>query len=696
MRNWPRRALVVAGGVMAALGLVAGSANRQLLDGPTFATHVDAVRRDDTVAARLGEQITEVVVTNNPDLAAIQPLIQSVATSAAGSDLLAAPTRRAAQTMHTALVDGDADLLVFQLTDAAAIVAAAVDRLAPVDSPVSADTAVTLAAFGSSDLRGAAAGVASTVGLLAWLLPLIAVACFAVAIVRSRARWATTAACGWALIGGSAGVGLALIAGGLATRAADTSTLRGAVLRAAWRELTTPLWTGVVAMAAIGALTVVACGARSPVAGPTAAARMQAILAGRSLGPRGKVVRDVALALVALAAIVWPDPLVETLVRVGGILLLLVAVGDLRGLATARPPRVAKAPASQPGVRRGVRIALSTAAIVLAVAGVFVLARPGHGVDAVGGAVQGEGLVCNEHTELCDRRFDDVAYVASHNAMSVTGQPGWFIGEQDDPIPAQLSQGVRALLVDVWSGVPAGGVVRTAPGSYDEALAIANEELGPEVVDAALRLADSIAGTASGTEARYLCHGLCEIGSTPFATMLGQLRTWLLTHPDEVVTLFIEDHVAADLIAADIEQAGLVPFTYTAKVGTPFPTLGEMIRAGTRLVVMLEEGSGGDAAPWLANGFELTQDTPYTFPTVESFSCAPNRGPADAPLFLVNHWLSGFGSLVSNAELVNTSDVLGSRVRQCQAERGQIPNFVGVNFVDRGDVWAVVDELNGV
>ncbi|MFT3853745.1 MAG: hypothetical protein QM733_13540 [Ilumatobacteraceae bacterium] len=94
---------------------------------------------------------------------------------------------------------------------------------------------------------------------------------------------------------------------------------------------------------------------------------------------------------------------VEALVRVGG-MLLLVAVGDLRGLAAAHPPRVAKAPVGQPSVRRGVRIALSTAAIVLAGAWVFVLARPGHRVDAVGGAVHGEGLVCNGHAELCDRR----------------------------------------------------------------------------------------------------------------------------------------------------------------------------------------------------------------------------------------------------------------------------------------------------
>ena len=101
--------------------------------------------------------------------------------------------------------------------------------------------------------------------------------------------------------------------------------------------------------------------------------------------------------------------------------------------------------------------------------------------------------------------------------------------------------------------------MRTAPSSYAEALAVTEEELGPEVVAAAVRIADSIAGVPEGPEARYLCHGLCETGSTPFLETLDELRDWLVANPDEVVTLFIEDHVDPALIAADIEAAGLLP-----------------------------------------------------------------------------------------------------------------------------------------
>ena len=62
-----------------------------------------------------------------------------------------------------------------------------------------------------------------------------------------------------------------------------------------------------------------------------------------------------------------------------------------------------------------------------------------------------------------------------------------------------------------------------------------------------------------------MCHGLCETGSTPFLDTLEQLRGWMVANPDEVVTLFIEDHVDSSLIAADVEAAGLLPISSTTR-----------------------------------------------------------------------------------------------------------------------------------
>jgi len=48
------------------------------------------------------------------------------------------------------------------------------------------------------------------------------------------------------------------------------------------------------------------------------------------------------------------------------------------------------------------------------------------------------------------------------------------------------------------------------------------------------------------------------------------------------------------------------------------------------------------------------------------------------------------------AALVNAEAVLGARAEACRKERGMLPNFVAVDFYDQGDLFAVVDRLNGV
>jgi hypothetical protein len=698
-RRWAIRGLLVVGGIMAALGLVAGHLNRNLIDGPTFAEHVDDLRRDDAVATHVGRSISTQLVQSRPDLIALLPLVEAVSIRVAGSDLLSPPVLRTAEAAHLVLTEPGADSVVLRIADGGAVVAAVIAAVAPEKAPAAADVSVTLVAIGDQSFASTTIAIARMIGLLAWLLPLAAVACLAGAILLSRDRWRATVQAGWALLWAAAAVGVVLVVGGLLVRRLDVDTLGGAVGRAAWAEFVRPLWWGVVALAVLGLTVMLTFGSEVPDALGAHGARLRALLIRRPATTAGVVARAVVVGAVGLVTIADPAGSIELATFVAGVALVLFAVIEISGLgSTARAHRAAEKGIDEsqdaPPVLRPTALFVVGGVLVLALVGVVLLARPGRDVDVA--VSTDDGQLCNGHAELCDRPFDEVAYAASHNAMSVATEPGWFIPEQLDPILVQLDQGVRALLVDVWSGRPAGTVVRTSASSYEEALAVTEEELGPDIVAAAGRIITSIAGEPEGPEARFMCHGLCETGSTPFLETLVGLRNWLAAHPDEVVTLFIEDHVDSALIAGDVEAAGLLPYVHQPVAGEPWPTLAEMIGSGKRLVVMVEEGNGGGAAPWLVNGFELTQDTPYTFPTVDSFSCDANRGPGDAPLLLLNHWLSGFSSLVTDAELVNVRDVLLTRAELCRQERGQIPNFVAVNFVTIGDVFAVVDELNGV
>lgn len=252
---------------------------------------------------------------------------------------------------------------------------------------------------------------------------------------------------------------------------------------------------------------------------------------------------------------------------------------------------------------------------------------------------------CNGHAALCERRYDQVAFAATHNAMS-SADEGWFQPNQQHALRRQLDDGVRALLLDTHY---AGGRVS-------------------------------------------LCHGVCAAGRSPLSDALGVIAGFLRDNPREVVTLIFEAHVSAADTAAEIARAGLLPAVYTHR-GT-WPTLGEMIATGRRLVIFTEQGGG--APRWYHDLWAHAWETPYRFGGSGDFTCGKNRGTEGAPLFLLNHFVTRVFPSESASREVNQWAVLGARARECQRRSGRLPNFVAVDFYATGDLLAVVDALNGV
>jgi len=254
---------------------------------------------------------------------------------------------------------------------------------------------------------------------------------------------------------------------------------------------------------------------------------------------------------------------------------------------------------------------------------------------------------CNGHVDLCLRPFDEVALPATHNSMS-NAADSWWVPNQSVGINQQLADGIRGLLLDTFYW---------------------NDDL-------------------------YLCHADCNLGNTLLADALDGIVAFLEANPREVLVLLLQDGVSAEHTAAAFVTSGLAPYVHTQYPGEPWPTLAEMIASGGRVVVTAE--AEGPPPSWYHHAWDLYSDTPYDFFSVGSFNCDLNRGQADNDLFLVNHWVSNPLSSGPNAETANAYSVLSQRVSQCRSERGQIPNLVAVDFYDRGDLFQVVDELNGV
>jgi hypothetical protein len=303
-----------------------------------------------------------------------------------------------------------------------------------------------------------------------------------------------------------------------------------------------------------------------------------------------------------------------------------------------------------------------------------------------------EVAACNLHGELCDRPLNEVAFATTHNSMSNLPDR-WIDPTQSSGIAEQLNAGIRGFQVDSYYGVDVGPVVLTSAIVRTEKM---NEELSGMAISTAEQLAGGVSGLLGAAPPEtYLCHGNCELGAIKMDDALRQFTSFLQGNPNEVLIIFIEDYISAEDTEAALEESGLADYVYTHD-GGEWPTLREMIEDGTRVLVMSERGGGEPA--WYHKGFELTQETPYRFESVEEMSgdssCVLNRGKEDSPLFQLNHFISPASQ--GTSEAVNEYQFLLERAQRCQEERGMVPNLVAVNFWGVGSVVDVVDEINGV
>lgn len=273
------------------------------------------------------------------------------------------------------------------------------------------------------------------------------------------------------------------------------------------------------------------------------------------------------------------------------------------------------------------------------------------------------GLPCNTWEELCNVAYDKVSFPVAHAAMANTAS-FWDFPAQRKPLRTQLDDSIRGLMLEVH---------------LDEG------ELA-------------------------LCFHDCSEGRGDLLPELRHVREFLDDNPREVVTLLVDNRAPPGEFAAVASAAGLDAYLFSDEVIAGWPTLGELVEDGTRLVVFLQDAFG--APRGYRDLHASIASTGAKFGRARDLDCEIAEGDETASMLLVQHVLvlldgvsdaggaGGVGALgrpsEALAETVNREPFLSERLTLCAASFGRNPTFVAVDFYDSSDVIGATQRLGGL
>lgn len=337
-------------------------------------------------------------------------------------------------------------------------------------------------------------------------------------------------------------------------------------------------------------------------------------------------------------------------------------------------------------------------------------------------------------TALAHKRYNEVAFPASHNAQSHIGSS---VANQDIPLPEQFALGIRAMKLHVWPGKDPETGKEIASVCHGTSKTIFEKDYLEMVLEKIPRIVRSFARDlitkveplnqlvrdafrcAYGTkdDERGVIpfnHCIFDPAQRTLLDCLQDLATFLKNNTQAVFTLILEDHTDdLDALMKAVTDSGLKQYAHIQKKDAPWPTLGDMIASGHRLVVFLhgKETLPYNNYPHLHYIWDFCWDTGWEFESPDDLkNCCkdtvPKRGEeayarrnkgAKNTVFIVWHFVTEeTGGSKSAAKKINKQAFLSTRLNRLWAQTGHIPNLVHVDFCEHpnNDLFSVVAELN--
>ncbi len=700
-RSRVRAATSMALLALASLALLIGGVTlyvrEEILDSSAFADRaVDAVHEPyvrHVVAREITVRMLEPAL---PDLIAARPVVQSAVNIAVGSKPFSPAIRLAAEHGHRLMFQRQGGNVIFDVADAGTVVASVlrnfIPKLAQEVPKRIRSILLTLRrrSFAVSTLR-----LGEKVRLLGIVLPPVAALLLALGIfvAPDRRRAVTRAGVAVGVVGIAFAIALEVFRRYVIARTVGANELTTTDVRGAVGELWDVylgdllLWT-LVTSAVAWLVAAASSSVLRPYSGVAGVRRLGALAGRPATTPLFPIARGAVMFALGVFVVVKPTLALQIGAVIGGALLIYTGIGELVTATAPEQPPVRR----RPGRRHAVALGAVGATIAAAVVVAIVLTGNASRASA------SSARTCNGYAQLCSRRLDEVVFAGTHNSMSAADAPGWLIANQDRTVAQQLENGIRLFKISTHYGVQTpDGRVYTDIAAEGKRVNRVADKLDPRARRALQRFSRSVAGGARSKGKRdiWLCHTLCELGATRMVDYLATIRRFLELNPNQVIILFDEDYVAERNLESAFKRAGLFRYLARLQSGQPLPTLGSLIASHHNVVVFAQNKTSGKYA-WDANGFSWIQDTPLGAKKPSQFSCKLYRGQPNNPLLMMNNWADIFPPRPSpNVPLVQRAFIL-KRARQCDQQRGMLPNLILTDYYDRGDVIGAVNELNGV
>ncbi|EWG44018.1 hypothetical protein FVEG_05236 [Fusarium verticillioides 7600] len=316
------------------------------------------------------------------------------------------------------------------------------------------------------------------------------------------------------------------------------------------------------------------------------------------------------------------------------------------------------------------------AAVLAATSTVYALPQSNSG----SGSGSGSSTACNNSPDLCSRSYNNITHMGAHGSS--------FLRDGNNGLAAAGNQNFNAT----------------------------------DALDAGLRLLQAQVHKENNT--LRLCHTSCGIlDAGPLEDWLTKINVWMKANKNEVVTLLLvnSDDAKPDEFGQAINGSGIAELAYAPATQEPtseWPTLKSMIDNSTRLVTFVTNIDASTQYPYLMPEFDYVFETAFEVPSLTGFNCTVDRpskikdgatAMASNYMGLVNHFK--YQSLSDNSDLfvpdtenidtVNSDGTsedgqLGKHLQQCRQDWGAVPNFVLVDFFEKGQVLAATDAMNAI